>query len=804
MTESSEWVKREMSSRYSAAVQGYLSGARESALLRAYELGRQAVDRGVTATALAAMHHRTLVELWQRAMSSEDAKNLKRTAGFFFQQVSVPLETILQGHEDARREFYPPKEAHSQTHSLMKVEHDSDHRIAELRREGETLRKAYDESERSLRVKGEELAATLERLGAEVTERKLTEVALRESEARFRIIFERAGLGIALLDKLGHVRESNPALQQMLGYSVGELHGRTVFDITAIEDLDVTRRLFQELVEGQRKDYKLEKRFIGKAGELLWVRKTVSGVYGLNGDLQFAIDLVEDVTERKLAEENLLESESRFRQVADMTGEWIWEQDKEGRYIYSSSAVKAILGYNEEEILGKLYYELFTLEDRQRIEPASPSMISSKESFLHIVNRYRHKNGHEVYTESTGTPILDQRGNLLKWRGVDHDITERKQFEDALRLRDRAIEASRVGIIITDPHQRGNPIMYANSAFVAMTGRSRDEVMGRNPGFLQGPDTDPLAIEEIRLALQGGYDCHLTLKNYRKDGTEFWNELLISPVRDEHGTLTNFIGIQTDVTALRRVEEERHEMEIAKQIQLSLLPTAPLSGDGVLVAGYCLPATNVGGDYFDYFSLANAVDIVIADVSGHSVAAAMIMAEARTTLKMETHRMLREKNGVAYGAAAILSHLNNLLFEDLNRSDRFITMFYAKYDMATRELTYANAGHNCPLLLHRGENTCTELDAEGLILGVRQEMYFEERKVRLGRGDTLLLYTDGISEAQNKEGDFFGIHRLSDLLIAHAETSNQDIIDVVMSELQIFSQSKSFSDDISLVVLKVT
>ena len=302
-------------------------------MLRAYDLGRQAAVRKVTAPALAAMHHRELVELWQRTIASDDARKPKLTAEFIFQQVSVPLETLLKGYEDARRGFNNLKDIDSQPHSWAKLQYDSDLRFAELRHEGERLRKAYDESERSLRVKGEELAATLARLRAEVTERKLTEVALRESEARFRIIFERAGLGITLLDKLGRVRESNPALQKMLGYSVGELHGRTVFDMTAAEDMDVTRRMFQELVEAQRKDYKLEQRFITKAGALLWVHKTVSGVYGLGGDLQFVIDLVEDVTERKLAEENLLESESRFRQVADMTGEWIWEQDKEGRYI---------------------------------------------------------------------------------------------------------------------------------------------------------------------------------------------------------------------------------------------------------------------------------------------------------------------------------------------------------------------------------------------------------------------------------------------------------------------------------------
>ena len=142
-------------------------------------------------------------------------------------------------------------------------------------------------------------------------------------------------------------------------------------------------------------------------------------------------------------------------------------------------------------------------------------------------------------------------------------------------------------------------------------------------------------------AIREERDCHLTLKNYRKDGTPFWNELIISPVRDDHGRLTHFIGTQTDVTALRRIEEERHEMEIAMQIQLSLLPGAPLHIPGALVAGYCLPAVHVGGDYFDYFSTEEGVDVVIADVSGHSVGAALIMAETRSILKLGTHWMTK-------------------------------------------------------------------------------------------------------------------------------------------------------------------
>jgi sigma-B regulation protein RsbU (phosphoserine phosphatase) len=795
MNETAEWVECELAVQYTAALGDHLAGSGESALLRAYQLGRQAIAEHTSLSVLASIHHQALVNLLMHALTPEESVRIEMQAEAFFREALAPFDMASRGYDEAMTKM------RLLNASLDEANLAKDRVIAELKRNEEALHKAHDELAQARTL---ELAAAEATLRAEISERKLTEIALRESESRFRAIFERTGIGIALLDKKGRVRECNFALQEMLGYNGEDLHGRVIFELSYPEDIEASVRHFNELVDGKCKHYHLEKRFIGKDGTPLWVRKIVSGVYGFRGELLFAIDMIEDITESKLAEEALRESEARFRQIVDMTCEWIWEQDAEGRYIYSSAAVRSILGHDAEEIIGKHYYDLFFPEDREHSAALAPETIARKETFLRLVNRYRHKDGREVFTESTGTPICDVQGNLLKWRGVDHDVTERKRFEDALRLRDRAIEASSVGIIITDPHRPGNPIIYANPAFARITGFSREELIGSNPRLLQGPDTDPEAIAEIRQALGEGRDCHLTLKNYRKDGTPFWNELFISPVRDNHGRLAHFIGTQTDVTARRQIEEERHEMEIARQIQLSLLPSAPLQVDGALVAGYCLPAVHVGGDYFDYFDMGDTVDIVIADVSGHSVGAALIMAETRSTLKMETHWMMKGQSKLTHGADKTLSILNDLLFEDLNRADFFISMFYLTYHADTREIVYANAGHNCPLLLRRGEKDCTELDADGLILGVMKGVVFEKKKLSLKEDDVVLLYTDGVTEARNKQGEFFGVPRLCDLFIAHAEASPQDLIRIIVDELGIFCQSRSFDDDVSLVVLKAT
>lgn len=143
--------------------------------------------------------------------------------------------------------------------------------------------------------------------------------------------------------------------------------------------------------------------------------------------------------------------------------------------------------------------------------------------------------------------------------------------EAVLRLRDRAIAATSNGIVITDPSQLGNPIIFCNPAFESMTGYPPSEVLGYNCRFLQGDDTDPATIEQIRKAVREQLECQVVIKNYRKDGTMFWNELTISPVRDADERVTNFIGVQTDVTDRKRVEEEiRRSEEMQRQQKESL------------------------------------------------------------------------------------------------------------------------------------------------------------------------------------------------------------------------------------------
>jgi len=508
----------------------------------------------------------------------------------------------------------------------------------------------------------------------------------------------------------------------------------------------------------------------------------------------------------KEVESALTESEERFRQMAEMTGEWLWEQDHKGFYTYSSTAVNQILGYSVEEVIGKHYTELLTPQDKANQQ----YYAASSQPFYALINHYRHKDGHLVLTESTGLPIINAEGKLIKWRGADRDITARKHFQDALvesekRIR-LIIESSMHAIVIMDSY---GIITDWNRQAEKMFGWSSREAIGQRLDELIMPARFRNAH---RLGLEGFLKTgigpilnrqieHVAL---RRDGSEFPVELSISPLKLDNSYI--FSGFIHDISSRKAAEQQirqaqinlaiaQNEIKIAQQIQASLLPSSSIKTSHFEVTGFCLPADKVGGDYFDYFFRSgDLLDLVIADVSGHAIGPSLFMVETRSAIRAQAHR-----SGTP---SETLGLLNHFLYHDLNNSDFFISMFYLQYDIRNQQLKYANAGHPPLLLFDSQQNRCHQLDAEGLILGVCQNVLFEEKIISLAGGDAILFYTDGLTEAENVDGEFFGLERVNEIFMLYSQQDPQDIIDALLKELKQFCQSEKFSDDITLMVFK--
>lgn len=616
---------------------------------------------------------------------------------------------------------------------------------------------------------------------------------------------EQSASAVVITDTEGRIEYINPKFTELTGYTSQEVLGRNP---KILQSGSTTPEQYQAMWEMLFKtgEWHGEIRNKKKNGDIYWAYESISAIRNRLGEITHFVSVAEDITLRKEAESALSESEERFRQMAEITGEWLWEQDPRGYYIYSSTAVNQILGFKPEEVTGKHYTELLTANDKAD----QLHFVTMRQPFHALINHYQHKDGHEVLTESTGLPIIDADGKLIKWRGVDRDITAKKHFQDALidsEKRTRLIIESSINAIvlmdergiITDWNQR------AEKSF----GWSRDEAIGQ-------PLKDLIIPPRFRGAHQKGLEHFLQtgagpLLNHqvehvamRRDGSEFPVELSIAPLK--LGNTYIFSGFINDITDRKAAELQirqtqvklaiaQSEIKIARQIQASLLPTASIKSDHFEVTGFCLPANQVGGDYFDYFIRnEDRLDMIIADVSGHSIGPALFMVEARSAIRTRA-------NGPETPAET-LSLLNTFLYEDLDNSDYFMTLFYLQYDIRDRLLRFANAGHPPPLLLSLYESECRQLDADGLIMGIRENVEFEEKTTALSPGDLILLYTDGLTEAENIHGEFFGLKRVNDILVKYAHQSPQMIIEILLEQLKQFCQTESFKDDITLMIFR--
>jgi serine phosphatase RsbU (regulator of sigma subunit) len=248
--------------------------------------------------------------------------------------------------------------------------------------------------------------------------------------------------------------------------------------------------------------------------------------------------------------------------------------------------------------------------------------------------------------------------------------------------------------------------------------------------------------------------------------------------------------LHREILAKQRLDEE---LALARRMQLSLLPQAAPQVENFDLSGMNTPSEMVGGDYFDYIRLTDKdLGLVISDVAGKGVPAAFIMASLRASLRIEAISH--------YAISTILYRVNNFLYESVE-PERFVTAFYGVLDGRARRLTYSNAGHNPPLLLRRDGGR--ELLADGgLILGAFPGAVYRENIVTFYPGDLLVLYTDGVSEAENVHGEQFGLDRIEATAREAAAQGAQAVTNRLVKAVQRHVDHDKLQDDLTLMVIQ--
>lgn len=386
-----------------------------------------------------------------------------------------------------------------------------------------------------------------------------------------------------------------------------------------------------------------------------------------------------------------------------------------------------------------------------------------------------------------------------------------RALADQLALKDRALDVAAEGITIADARLPDRPLIYANEGFERVTGYAVAEVLGRNCRFLQGPGSDPAAIAEIRAAIAEERECVVEVLNYRRDGTTFWNRLSITPVRDERGVVTHFIGIQSDVTArrdaehgLRRAKEAlEHDLRLAARIQDALLPPAELKVGGLRIARAFHPCTSLAGDAAGVVAFAHGpVGLYLLDVSGHGVGAALLSFTLTHLLSPGVEgSLLLEHTGEGPGVvppSRVAERLNRQF--PMDRTRQYFTCVYGVFDRTEGRFQYVMAGHPAPIVLPR-TGPPAPLDGGGLPIGMIEHATYDDKSVMLSPGDRLYFYTDGAIEALDADEQEFGSRRLIEAIDRVRGLPLRAGLDLVARAVLDWSGGR-LRDDVSLLAIE--
>jgi two-component system cell cycle sensor histidine kinase/response regulator CckA len=415
-----------------------------------------------------------------------------------------------------------------------------------------------------------------------VIQHRQTDKTIRESETKFRTIFNRATDGMLLANLETKVFfDGNQTICEMLGYSQEEIKTLGVTDIHPKESLPYVMDQFEKQSRGETvfaKDIPVKR----KDGSVFYAEVS-SGSIALSGR-QYLIGIFRDITERKQAEEALRSLTSRYQAILTAVPDIIMEVDKNKVYSWANRAGYEFFG---EDVIGKEAESYFVGEQKtyDRVQP----LFNGKEDVAYVESWQRRKDGEQRLLAWWCRVLKDSSGHVSGALSTARDITELRRAEESLHLQAAALESAANSMVITDSE---GTIRWVNPAFTKMTGYSSSEVLGQNPKILKSGLQDRRFYKQLWNTILSGKVWQGQVTNRRKNGEHYVEEMTITPVQDGDGKITNFIAIKQDITDRKRAEEALRESKEQYQQLVENINEVIFSLDRNGVLTYVSPAAS--------------------------------------------------------------------------------------------------------------------------------------------------------------------------------------------------------------------
>ncbi len=378
--------------------------------------------------------------------------------------------------------------------------------------------------------------------------------AFRKTEERFKTLFTHAPVGIAIIDSLtGQIYNINQKYADIVGLTLAELQATTLIKMTHPDDLHTKQENIALMNAGKIDNFIMQKRYIHKNGEIVWVQLTVARLHFTERGNPCHHCIAEDITVRKQLEKTLAESQTLLRTIIDTVPVRIFWKDNNLCYLGSNNAFASDAGMSHpDELIGKDDYQMAWANDADYYRADDRAVLESGLAKLSYDERLTSPIGETIWIRTSKAPFINQNNEVIGVVGVYEDITVRKRIEDEVRTLSIVIEQSPVSIVITD--FRAN-ITYVNPKFIESSGYSFGEAVGKNPRLLQSGLTTKETYQQLWNSLTQGNPWHGELINQRKNGALYWEEAHISPVRDLSGVITHYVAAKTDITLRIKAEE---------------------------------------------------------------------------------------------------------------------------------------------------------------------------------------------------------------------------------------------------------